>query len=157
MTARGVGIAAGTWIALAALWLLLVDLTALPELITGAVCATIGTVGSELVRSHGLARSRPVARGLANAWRPIARAPVDFGLLCLAIATRRRGRLRAVPFRAGRGDPADQGRRAMAEGLGSFAPNTIVLGVDGEPDHILAHQLVPTGKPAQAIDPLELG
>jgi hypothetical protein len=157
MSARGLGIALGTWIALAGLWLLLVDLTNIPELATGAACALIGTVGSELVRSHGLARSRPVARGLARAWRPVARAPVDFGLLCAAIATRRRGRMRAIPFRHGGSAPADQGRRALAEGLGSFAPNTIVLGVDGDRDLIFAHQLVPTSRPAKAIDPLELG
>jgi len=157
MSARSVGIAVGTWVALAAFWLLLVDLTALPELITGAVCAAIAAVGSELVRAHGLARSRPVARGLVNAWRPIARAPVDLGLLVAAIATRRRGRLVATPFRHGGGDPADQGRRALAEGLGSFAPNTIVLGVDGEHDLIFAHQLAHTGDPVRAIDPLELG
>jgi hypothetical protein len=75
----------------------------------------------------------------------------------MAIATRRRGRLRALPFRHAGGDPADQGRRAMAEGLGSFAPNTIVLGVDAQRDLIFAHQLVPTDDPAGAIDPLELG
>jgi multisubunit Na+/H+ antiporter MnhE subunit len=157
MSARSIGIALATWAVLMALWLLLVDLTNIPELVTGAVCALIATVGSELVRSHGLVRSRPVARGLARAFKPVGRAPVDFGLLCAAIATRRRGRMRAIPFRHGGDDPADTGRRALAEGLGSFAPNTIVLGIDGDRDLIFAHQLVPTGKPASAIDPLELG
>jgi hypothetical protein len=75
----------------------------------------------------------------------------------VAIATRRRGRLRALPFRYGSDTPADQGRRAMAESLGSFAPNTIILGVDEARDLIFAHQLVPTDDPAGAIDPLELG
>jgi hypothetical protein len=75
----------------------------------------------------------------------------------MAIATRRRGRLRALPFRHGGGGSADQGRRAMAEGLGSFAPNTIILGVDESRDLIFAHQLVPTDDAQSAIDPLELG
>jgi hypothetical protein len=157
MSVRAVGIVVMSWIALAAVYLLLVDLLTLPEIFTGAAVAVIATIGSELVRAHGVARSRPVAQGVVRAWKPVARAPKDFGLVCLAIATRRRGRLRALPFRHGGGDPAQQGRRAMAEALGSFAPNTIVLGVDEARDLIFAHQLVVTGDPEQAIDPLELG
>jgi multisubunit Na+/H+ antiporter MnhE subunit len=157
VSARALGIAAGTWLAAAAVWLLLVDLTSIPELATGAAVATIATLGSELVRASGIARSRPDARGVARAWKPISRAPVDLGLVVLAIATRRRGRLRAIPFRHGGDDPADHGRRAMAEGLGSFAPNTIVLGIDRRRDLIIAHQLVTTSTPKQAIDPLDLG
>jgi hypothetical protein len=157
MSARSVGIVAGTWVAMAAIWLLLVDLTAIPELATGAAVAIIATVGSELVRRQGLIHARPVAQGLARAWKPVARAPADFGLVCVAIATRRRGRLRALPFRHGGAGPAEHGRRAMAESLGSFAPNTIILGVDETRDLIFAHQLVPTDDPAGAMDPLELG
>jgi hypothetical protein len=44
----------------------------------------------------------------------------------------------------------------MAEALGSFAPNTIVVGVDQEREHLLAHQLLPTRRPQDAIDPLGL-
>ena len=157
MSVRAVGIVVMSWIVLAAVYLLLVDLLTVPEIVTGAAIATIGTIGSELVRANGIARARPVAQGVLRAWKPLARAPEDFGLVCLAIATRRSGRLRALPFRHGGGDPAETGRRALAEGLGSFAPNTIVLGVDEAHDLIFAHQLVVTDDPVQAIDPLELG
>jgi hypothetical protein len=66
------------------------------------------------------------------------------------------GSLRAVPFRAGGDDSSDAGRRALAEGLGSLAPNTIVIGVDGERDLLLVHQLHRRGGREQ-LDVLELG
>jgi multisubunit Na+/H+ antiporter MnhE subunit len=161
MTSRRVAALAGawlaTWAAMVAVWLLLVDITTLPELLTGAAVGVIAATGSELVRAQGIARARPPVRALARAWRPIARGPLDVALVVLAIAGRRQGRVRALPFRHGGDDPAATGRRAMAEGLGSFAPNTIVIGVDPDRDLILAHQLVPTRRTTQAIDPLELG
>ena len=50
--------------------------------------------------------------------------------------------LRAIPFRHGSEQNArDAARRALAESLGSLAPNTIVIGIDPERDLILAHQL----------------
>lgn len=44
----------------------------------------------------------------------------------------------------------------MAESLGSFAPNTIVLGIDPERGLILVHQLHPQGG-RDELDVLELG
>jgi multisubunit Na+/H+ antiporter MnhE subunit len=152
----------GTWVALAGIYLLLVDTVMLPELITGAVVATIAAVGSELVRVERRRHARLPLRGLARGWKPIARAPGDLALVCVAIARQlferrpARGRLRAMPFRHGGRDPDAAGRRALAEGLGSFAPNTIVIGVDDEHDLILVHQLVPSGDAASMLDPLEL-
>jgi multisubunit Na+/H+ antiporter MnhE subunit len=146
----------GVWALLAPLWLLLVDMTEWPELITGAVCVAIAATGSELVRAHDVAGARPVWGGLARAWKPVLRAPMDVVRVALAIAGRRRGGFYALPFRPGGDDPHDVGRRAMAEALGSFAPNTIVVGVDQEREHLLAHQLWPTSRPADAIDPLTL-
>jgi multisubunit Na+/H+ antiporter MnhE subunit len=160
MTVRSLARHAAAWLGvcalLAPLWLLLVDMTESPELITGAVVVAIAAIGSELVRAHDVARARPVWRGLARAWKPILRAPADVGRVALAIAGRRRGGFYALPFRPGGDDPADVGRRALAEALGSFAPNTIVVGVDQEREHLLAHQLLPTRKPQDAIDPLGL-
>jgi multisubunit Na+/H+ antiporter MnhE subunit len=160
MTARSLARHVAAWLGvfalLAPLWLLLVDMTEWPELITGAVCVAIAATGSELVRAHDVARARPVWRGLARAWTPILRAPADVVRVALAVAGRRRGAFYALPFRPGGDDPHDVGRRVMAEALGSFAPNTIVVGVDQEREHLLAHQLLPTRKPQDAIDPLGL-
>ncbi|HLH15186.1 MAG TPA: hypothetical protein VKV16_10390, partial [Solirubrobacteraceae bacterium] len=62
----------------------------------------------------------------------------------------------AVPFRFGDPEnPRDAGRRALAEALGSLAPNTIILGVDPESGLILAHQLRRSGG-SETIDVLGL-
>jgi len=149
-----------TWVVLGGVYLLLVDLVNLPELITGAVVAAVAATASELVRAQRDNPLRPPAAGLWRAWRPIARAPRDLALVTGAIlrqlADRRpeRGRVRAIPFRHGGADPAGIGRRALAEGLGSFAPNTIVIGVDDERNLLLVHQLVPSGDAGEALDPL---
>jgi hypothetical protein len=67
------------------------------------------------------------------------------------------GAFRATSFQEG-GEPesVQRGRRALAESMGSFAPNTIVIGVDGERGLVLAHQLR-RGGGAEAIDVLGIG
>jgi hypothetical protein len=74
------------------------------------------------------------------------------------LVTRRRfqGVLRAIPFEHGGPErPRDAGRRALAQALGSFAPNTIVVGIDPETNLMLAHQLRRSGG-ADMIDVLDL-
>jgi hypothetical protein len=66
------------------------------------------------------------------------------------------GTFRAIRFDGGEDEPHQTGRRALAEAAGSLAPNTFVVGIDGERQLILAHQLRPTGG-RETIDPLELG
>src|SRR5438270_64283 len=87
-------------------------------------------------------------RWLAGTWRALARVPADVALVSLEIVAqavrpgRPRGTLRALPFAFGGPESSrDVGRRALAEGLGSLAPNTIVIGIDPERDLLLAHQL----------------
>ena len=48
------------------------------------------------------------------------------------------GTFRAVRFRCGPDHDIEIGRRALAEWFGSFAPNTIIVGVDVERELILA-------------------
>jgi hypothetical protein len=151
-----------TSVALAGVWLVVTDSPKLPELLTGAVVVAIAATASELVRAQRDNPLRPPARGLVRAWRPIVRAPRDLLLVAGAIARQvferrqQRGRVRALPFGHGGEAPDALGRRALAEGLGSFAPNTIVIGVDDERDVILVHQLVPSGDAARELDPLGL-
>ena len=66
------------------------------------------------------------------------------------------GEFRAVRFACGEDEQLESGRRSLAEGLGSFAPNTVIIGIDGDRELILAHQLRRTGD-REAIDLLELG
>lgn len=151
------------WIALGALWMVLDDNVALPELITGAVAALIGSVAAEVVHTQKLVRVRVKPGWLRHAWRPLARVFPDTGrvmaVLLRQLVLRRpaRGQFRAVRFRAGRPAGAHDGtRRTLAKTAGSFAPNTYVVGVDLDRDILLVHQLEPTGG-ATELDPLELG
>ena len=94
--------------------------------------------------------------------RPVAKVPSDIAwvswvaLRQLMAPRAAYGVFRAVPFRCGEDEGRRVGRSALAESLGSFAPNTIVIGVDPERELILGHQLRRTGG-AEAIDVLGLG
>jgi hypothetical protein len=61
-----------------------------------------------------------------------------------------------VPFRCDEDAELETGRRALAEWFGSFAPNTIIIGVDAERELILGHQLHLAGGD-EAIDVMGLG
>jgi hypothetical protein len=151
------------------IYLLLIDTTSLPELYTGAAITLLAVLAIAAAREQGFAEASIAARWLLRAWRPVARVPLDVALVSLAALaqlvrpSRRRGRFVAIPFAteeaAGSGERAharNTGRRALAEMLGSLAPNTIVLGVDTSRRLILAHQLSPRVERA-SIDPMDLG
>ncbi|HKN94900.1 MAG TPA: Na+/H+ antiporter subunit E [Thermoleophilaceae bacterium] len=151
------------WIALAALWLLLVDNVKFPELMTGAAAALIGSVAAEVVHSQSLVRLRVKPSWARYAWRPLVRVFPETGRVLLVLLRQlvlRRpahGEFRVVPFRPGRPDGGhDMTRRALAKAAGSFAPNTYVVGVDDEREVMLVHQLEPSDD-ASELDPLELG
>jgi multisubunit Na+/H+ antiporter MnhE subunit len=147
----------------AALYLLLIDTLSLPELYAGAGAVLLSAMVSELARRRGLRGGNVRTRALLRVWRPFVHLPADVfwvsltAIAQLACPRRTRGSLRAVPFRSGAADDgADMTRRALAEGLGSLTPNTIVLGIDAERDLILVHQLRRTGGRG-AVDVLGLG
>jgi hypothetical protein len=152
-----------SWLLAGALYLLLIDTTSLPELIVGAGAATIAATGFELAREqHTVGGLTMRARWLATLHRPLLTVPSDIATVSL-LALRQlikpkavNGAFRAVPFRCGPEHDSETGRRALAESLGSFAPNTIIVGVDVERELILGHQLRPGGG-AEAIDVLGLG
>jgi multisubunit Na+/H+ antiporter MnhE subunit len=158
---RSAGFWVLAWFVGAALWLLLTDSPKLPELLAGALVAAIAASGTEVVRRQGLARIALRPSLLRRALVPIVGAVPDCGRLVFAafaqLFERRpaRGRIVAIPFGHGGDAPAENGRRALAMALGSFAPNTIVVGIDPERERLLAHQLVPTREPSD-LDPLGL-
>ncbi len=146
-----------------AFYMVLIDITDLPELYAGAGAAALAAVGFEAGREQGFAEMSSAPGWLLRAWRGFARVPPDVARVSLAILLQlarprsERGVLRAVPFDFGERDsPRDAGRRALAEALGSLAPNTIVVGVDPERNLILAHQLYLSGG-SDAVDVLGLG
>ncbi len=152
------------WLLAGALYLLLIDTTDLPELIVLVGAAAIAATGFELAREQqtvGGLRAR--LRWLGRIHRPLLKAPSDIAFVSL-LAFRQlvrpqqvNGAFRSVPFRSGDGDDAlETGRRALAESLGSFAPNTIIVGVDAERELLLGHQLRQGGGD-DAIDVIGLG
>ncbi len=159
---RAAAWAAG-WTFAGALYLLLIDTTSLPELIVGAGAAALAATGFELARQQQtVAGLSARLRWMGRLHRPLLTAPADIAAVSL-LAFRQlirpkqvNGTFRAVPFRCGPEHDVETGRRALAEAFGSFAPNTIIVGVDVDRDLILGHQLRHTGGP-EAIDVLGLG
>jgi hypothetical protein len=149
-------------VAAAALYLLLIDITDLPELIVGAGAALLAATGLELAREQGIVGESIRWRWLVRLYRPILRVPRDVVIVSLmalrAVGDRRarHGSFRALPFASGGQRELASGRRALAEALGSLAPNTFVIGIDQDRELILAHQLRRTPS-RKTIDVLELG
>jgi hypothetical protein len=151
------------WVCAAALYLLLIDTTSLPELIVLAGAAAIAATGFELAREQQTAGGLSARlRWFATLYRPVVKTPSDIAVVA-GLAVRQlvkprhvNGTFRAVPFNCGPDHDIEIGRRALAEAFGSFAPNTIIVGVDVERELILGHQLHPSGG-AEAIDVLGLG
>lgn len=148
-------------IGLFVLYVAFVHTLAPAELVAGAVCAAISAGLATWVAAQGLIRLGLRPGDLRRTWRPFAQSAPDVVVLTRALwrrVVRReevRGAFRVVRFRAG-GSSAE-GRRALAEGLGSLAPNTYVLGIDTDDELILVHQLVPTPGDVDSADPLRLG
>lgn len=150
------------WACAAALYLVLIDITDLPELIVGAGAAVLAATGLELAREQGIVGESVRWRWFLRLHRPVLRVPRDIAVVSatalLALFRRRPafGSFRAVRFGGEEDEPHEAGRHALAEAAGSLAPNTFVVGVDRERGLILAHQLRRTGG-RETIDPLELG
>ncbi|HUA72700.1 MAG TPA: hypothetical protein VMA96_16510 [Solirubrobacteraceae bacterium] len=150
------------WLFAAALYLLLIDTTDLPELIVGAGAAAIAATGFELARERDVAGGITVRlRWIGRLYRPLLNVPGDVVTLS-SLAARQlipprkvNGEFRTAPFRTGVHKP-DTGRQALAESFGSFAPNTIIIGADAESELLLGHQLRRRGGD-EAIDVLLLG
>ena len=123
------------WVGAGALYLLLIDITDLPELIVGAGVAVVAASGFELARARDPAGQRARLRWALTLHRALLRVPWDVvavSLVAIRQLVRPRatvGTFRTMSFRAG-GEPesVQRGRRALAESMGSFAPNTIVIG-----------------------------
>jgi hypothetical protein len=143
-------------------YLLLIDTTSLPELYVLAGVALACGIGFELAREQDFVEARIAVRWFASCWRLLWRIPSDVAIVCweaLAQTARpraTRGEFRAVHVSATAETPADTGRRALIETVGSFAPNTIVVGVDAERGLLLTHQLRRHGAP-EDLDVTRLG
>lgn len=150
------------WVLAAAFYWLLIDTTDLPELIVGAAAAVIAATGFVLGREQYLVIETVRLRWLRRLARPLLKVPGDtlaVSVVALRQLTRPRsvrGEFRAARFHCGESEALQTGRAALVESAGSFAPNTIVIGIDRERELILGHQLRRTEDDA-AIDVLGLG
>jgi hypothetical protein len=145
-----------------ALYLLLIDTTSLPELIVGAGAAALAATGFELAREQHIAGETVRLGWLRRMHRPFVRIIPDIGMVSFVALRQlvrrdaRCGAFRSVGFACGEDEKLESGRRSLAEGFGSVAPNTVIVGIDGDRELLLAHQLKPSGG-REAIDLLELG
>lgn len=145
-----------------AFYLLLIDTVSSPELYAGVGAMVLAATAYEVSREQGFAEALVAPMWLARAWRVVIRVPTHVALVCFEALRQpftraaRRGSFRVVSFGACGEDAADTGRRALAEALGSLAPNTIVVGIDTERKLLLVHQLH-RQRGRDELDPLRLG
>lgn len=139
------------WLALFAIWMLLVDSLARPEVIAGMGAAFLALPVALLVSARVERRFQMRARWL----REVRSAPffvlrdslLVLRALCLHVIGREemRGEFRLVPWSPAEGDDvAANSWQAFAVIATSIAPNTYIIGVDPERGVALAHQLTPT-------------
>lgn len=143
-----------------ALWLLLVDATDAPNLLTGAVCAIAAAVLATVVQSLRTVHARLRPSMLVRAYRPFLALLADTGRVTAALFSRLvlrrpvRGRFRAVRYRASGEESEDVARCLLTEWAASLAANRYAIGVDRRRKLLLVHELVPARAP---LDPLDLG
>jgi multisubunit Na+/H+ antiporter MnhE subunit len=148
------------FVLLTALWVLLIDNHDPADLALGAVCGAVAATATVLVRAQRRIVLRFRARWLRALppalWSLLADLPEVAWVVWRRGVLRRdeRGRLVEVPFRAIGDDPEVAARRVLAVTLGSLAPGTVVVGVDGERRVLVAHQLVASGDARRAADPV---
>jgi hypothetical protein len=158
---RRILIAVGATVFAGLFYLVLIDTRELPELYVLVPVALIAGLAFAVSRDRDSAEPALSPAWLLRAWRPLVRVPLDIVLVArqalaqLVSPRARRGELRAVPFKSGDGARA-LGRSALTESLGSFTPNTIVIGVDPDRELLLVHQLRRHGQ-RDELDVLRLG
>ncbi|MGH2916079.1 MAG: hypothetical protein ACRDMX_13940 [Solirubrobacteraceae bacterium] len=148
----------GWWVVSAAIYLVLVDTVVLPELVTGAVIATIAATGATLLRAQRRAVMRPDPAWLLRSWRPLASVAPDLVKLCRALVSgpAATGHLYALTVKPASDTGRGAARAVLAPTAGSIAPNTFVIGYDDERALLLVHQLMRSEDPSADADPLGL-
>ena len=126
------------------------------DLIAGAIIALCGGMMMEIVRRHSDRRYALRPRWVLHL---LATQIPAFFAECLPLLRAMRaspqararglGRLVAVPFdgTAGRTATEAAGRRALVSNAICFTPNSVVLGLEMEPGHLLLHQIEATASP----------
>lgn len=138
-----IGVKAGGFLAL---WFLFSYSLSLSELYVGAACALLSIVALEMsLRSERLC-FRPRARWLKLVFKLPGSIVHDLALMMRVLINRATGRrihsrFRVTPFPSDADTPRECARRALALGLATVPPNSVVIGIDGEKRTLLYHEL----------------
>lgn len=130
-------------------WIIFVGTFSLHELLIGVLGALLATAGLSTINCHYPARFHPTLTELLSLWRlPGYLVSDTWTILTVRAKDLRRVQtanslFRLVPFRAGeKDDPRATARRVLAVIYTTVTPNTVVLGVNTNDQHLLLHQLV---------------
>ena len=146
------GFAAVNFAFLMGLWVLYTSKFTIGELATGAAASLLATWGAAVVQEHHFAAFAPRPKWmvyfLLMPWFVLRDTAVVFRA-ALKYATHRKsdGYLVQSEFHAGGDDAHSTARRALAATLTTIAPNSVVVGIDGEHDVVLLHLLAPDDVP----------
>ena len=156
------------WLVFLAAYMLFSETASTPEFGAAALCALLGAIAVTRLRHN--TRRRFALRPywvIRLAFTQVFAAFRDCWPLLRALFRSRSareagiGEIMAIPFdgeagrpRAGRRPAEAAGRRALVTTAMCFTPNTVVIGLEMEPGHLLLHQLVPTPRPPGDGDPI---
>jgi multisubunit Na+/H+ antiporter MnhE subunit len=131
------------WVLMMALWVMIDDSLQFDELLAGAGAAAIAAGAAVIITAQAGARPGRPARAAWTLAREILALPGQvlrdtvtvFGALARTLVTGRQpdSGFAEVPIRYGPGTPAGETWRVLLVGVRSFAPNTFVIGLDGDP------------------------
>jgi len=130
------------------LWMMFVGKWNWQEFGIGIAAALLGTLGDAIVKAEGFAPFRPrfqwvllifwepwyVAKGSWIALRELAR---------VLVGKQPEGRFESVPFAYGGDDATASARRALFAAFVTISPDAVVVGLDGDSQSALIHQLGP--------------
>jgi hypothetical protein len=106
-----------------------------------ALAAALAATAAVAVRARGLPHPSSALDVLRRAGRPLARIPLEFGLLVAQLRGRPHGAFRTIELP--RGDWRVRSRRGLGAMVGSLPPNVVVVDIDPERGVALVHELVP--------------
>lgn len=144
------------WIALFVAYMLFSETINPAELGASAFCASVGATAITKLRRN--VRRRFAIRPFWIIRLAIKQIPAAISecwpLLCVLFRPRPEqrqgiGEIMAIPFdgEAGRTASEAAGRRALITTAMCFTPNSVVIGLEMQPGHLLIHQIAPTPKP----------
>lgn len=111
------------------------------EWVAGACVATVAATLAELLRASGRVPLGVSGEVLGQVPAALARVPVDFGILTLALLRRQTDRGRYVAREFESHGPVHAAWTVLVAG---YSPNAYVVDVDEERGVVLLHDLVPS-------------